>query len=134
MVGVPFLVTRWLCGPSSRIGWPLPCRTRSAAMIVGPEQEDEDERRDRRAAGAEGDVAEDVEDRDLVGEAGRGGRASGDFLSLPVFGGRPAGAKRAFRLSTSGPIRLAFDPLTMTTSPAPIASASSGSSSAAVSA
>ena len=36
MVGVPFLVTRWVCGPSSRIGWPLPWRTRSAAMIVGP--------------------------------------------------------------------------------------------------
>ncbi len=28
MVGVPFLVRRCDAGPSSRIGWPLPCRAR----------------------------------------------------------------------------------------------------------
>ena len=36
MVGVPFLVTRWDCGPSVRIGWPLPCFMRSLAMMTGP--------------------------------------------------------------------------------------------------
>ena len=35
MVGVPRLA-RWVCGPSSRIGWPLPWRTRSMLMKRGP--------------------------------------------------------------------------------------------------
>ena len=35
IVGVPFFVTRCDCGPSSRIGWPLPCRARSAAIVSG---------------------------------------------------------------------------------------------------
>ena len=35
MVGVPRLA-RWVCGPSSRIGWPLPWRMRSMAMKRGP--------------------------------------------------------------------------------------------------
>src|SRR3546814_9575596 len=35
MVGVPRF-TKWLCGPSSRIGCPLPCRTRSQPMNFGP--------------------------------------------------------------------------------------------------
>ena len=35
IVGVPRLA-RWVCGPSSRIGWPLPCRTRSIAIMRGP--------------------------------------------------------------------------------------------------
>ena len=35
MVGVPRLA-RWLCGPSARIGWPLPWRTRSQEMNHGP--------------------------------------------------------------------------------------------------
>ncbi len=38
MVGVPRLVSRWVCGPSSRIGWPLPWRIRSSEMIQGPNQ------------------------------------------------------------------------------------------------
>ena len=38
MVGVPFLVSRCDGGPSSRIGWPLPCLMRSAAMIRGPKK------------------------------------------------------------------------------------------------
>jgi hypothetical protein len=33
IVGVPFFVIRWDFGPSSRIGWPLPCFTRSVSMI-----------------------------------------------------------------------------------------------------
>ena len=35
IVGVPRLA-KWVCGPSSRIGWPLPCRTRSKLMKRGP--------------------------------------------------------------------------------------------------
>jgi hypothetical protein len=35
IVGVPFLA-RWVCGPSERIGCPLPCRTRSQPMNFGP--------------------------------------------------------------------------------------------------
>ncbi len=35
MVGVPAFL-KWVCGPSARIGWPLPWRTRSEAMILGP--------------------------------------------------------------------------------------------------
>src|SRR5215475_10861793 len=29
MVGVPAFSTMWRCGPSARIGWPLPCFTLS---------------------------------------------------------------------------------------------------------
>ena len=36
MVGVPFLVSRCDCGPSVRIGCPLPCFSRSSAMMAGP--------------------------------------------------------------------------------------------------
>ena len=35
IVGVPAFL-KWVCGPSARIGWPLPCLTRSELMIVGP--------------------------------------------------------------------------------------------------
>ena len=35
MVGVPAFL-KWVCGPSARIGWPLPCRKRSEAMMRGP--------------------------------------------------------------------------------------------------
>ena len=38
MVGVPFLVRRCEAGPSVRIGWPLPCLRRSAAMMFGPKK------------------------------------------------------------------------------------------------
>ena len=36
MVGVPRFVSRCDCGPSSRIGWPLPWRKRRLSMIQGP--------------------------------------------------------------------------------------------------
>ena len=38
IVGVPFLVSRCEAGPSARIGWPLPCLRRSAAMVAGPKK------------------------------------------------------------------------------------------------
>ncbi len=37
MVGVPAFL-KWVCGPSARIGCPLPCRTRSEAMMAGPKR------------------------------------------------------------------------------------------------
>ncbi len=40
MVGVPAFL-KWVCGPSARIGWPLPCRMRERAMISRPEHEDD---------------------------------------------------------------------------------------------
>ena len=36
MVGVPCFSTMWRCGPSLRIGWPLPCFTFSQRMSGGP--------------------------------------------------------------------------------------------------
>ncbi len=35
MVGVPAFL-KCVCGPSARIGWPLPWRMRNAEMICGP--------------------------------------------------------------------------------------------------
>ena len=68
MVGVPFLVTRCDCGPSVRIGWPLPCRSAQLVDDHRPEQEHEHQRGDHRAAGADRDVAEHVEDSENVPE------------------------------------------------------------------
>ncbi len=36
MVGVPCLVSRWLSGPSLRIGWPSRCFFFSQRMVRGP--------------------------------------------------------------------------------------------------
>ena len=36
MVGVPFLLTMWLAGPSSRIGWPWACLLRSQRIRLPP--------------------------------------------------------------------------------------------------
>ncbi len=36
MVGVPALAMMCDCGPSLRIGWPLPWNSRSRSMIIGP--------------------------------------------------------------------------------------------------
>ena len=38
MVGVPFLVNKCEAGPSARIGWPLPCLSRSEVMMRGPKK------------------------------------------------------------------------------------------------
>ncbi len=35
MVGVPAFL-KWVCGPSARMGWPLPCLIRNESMIIGP--------------------------------------------------------------------------------------------------
>ncbi len=60
-MGVPFLVSRWPCGPSSRIGWPLPCRMRRPAMICGPNRKTKNSAVTTAPAVLKGDVAEDVE-------------------------------------------------------------------------
>ena len=78
MVGVPCFLDMWLAGPSSRIGWPLPCLKRRW-MITGPEQEHEQRRHDR-AAGAERDVAKHIEDR----KSGRSIRRAGNRTCVTV--------------------------------------------------
>src|SRR5699024_6331266 len=81
------------------------------------EQEDEEQRRDRRRAGAEGDVAEDVERlrlHQLAEKVKHQIPCSRRPLSAPS---RFPSAKRCFSASTTGPRRLPFDPLTITTSP-----------------
>src|SRR4029078_8934765 len=81
MVGVPRLA-RWLCGPSTRIGCPVPWRSRREVQEhgrdrrrvlpaqvgdePGAEQQADEQRRRARRAGAEADVADEVED---AGEA-----------------------------------------------------------------
>jgi hypothetical protein len=75
MVGVPAFL-KCVCGPSARIGWPLPCRSAQRIDDRGPKDEDDQRRGDQRAAGAEGDVAEDVEGRDLVGKRDEKGEHS----------------------------------------------------------
>ena len=75
---------------------------RSQAMIARPEQEDEDQRGHVAPAGAEGDVAEEVEDRELVGELDETGKASGGVLVACRRRCRPA--NRALqRLDESAP-------------------------------
>ena len=38
MVGVPALLTRWPSGPSLRIGWPRPWRTRKSSISGRPKR------------------------------------------------------------------------------------------------
>ena len=73
MVGVPFFSIRWRSGPSARIGWPLRCSERSQRITRGPEDEGDQQRGQARRARAEGDVAEQVEQDELVRERTRAG-------------------------------------------------------------
>ena len=108
MVGVPFLVTRWLSGPSARIGWPCLCDLRQA-MMRGPDQEADEQRRHHRAARAERQIAEQVERREIVGE-----RVEYDTASASPFAPQPAGAAMSRGHSS---MRLPCEPFTITTSP-----------------
>ena len=65
MVGVPALL--WWAGPISRIGWPTRMRD-SQRISEGPTRKARKSAVSVARAGAEGDVAEDVEDADLGGE------------------------------------------------------------------
>src|SRR5712691_913691 len=78
------------------------------------EQEYERQRRDRRPGGAESDVAKDIKDGEFAGELAEVGKHQAASSSAAADGLDP---KRLCKASTSGPMRLAFDPLTITTSP-----------------
>ena len=82
MVGVPSL--SWWSGPISRIGWPTRMRPR-ARISARADQEGDEERGQRGGAGAERDVAEDVEGAERPRAGRAGGRASA----------RPLGARAA---------------------------------------
>ena len=122
MVGVPFLVTRCDGGPSLADRLALALLEAQHVDDRAAEQEDEDERGDDRAAGAEGDVAKDVEERDFVGklgqpiehrvEPGSAWRACASALCL--------GNCCSIAL-TIGPIFEPSEPFTITASPARMA-------------
>ena len=66
MVGVPAFSMTWRSMPSVRIGWPLPCRACIQRMKREPMATTTQLRRHQRHAGAEGQVAQQVEDGDVV--------------------------------------------------------------------
>ncbi len=109
MVGVPCFSTMWRCGPSLRIGWPLPCFTLSKRDDARTEEEDEEQCRQDRRTGPRRLVLEDVEQRHFVGETGEQVEEHQDSFRT--------GGNFCRMASTSGPIRLPSDPLTITTSP-----------------
>ena len=83
-----------------------------------PEKEDEESSGRRRADRAERQVTEQVQRAEIAGQFGE----PDEHRSPQVTGGAPP--KRSLRAATNGPIRLPLEPFTMTTSPAPMASAS----------
>ena len=93
---------------------------------LGPEQEHEQQRGDQRAAGAEGDVAKDVEGGELGGELGQPVEHCPSPSPRPGQASAASRAKRRFKASTNGPMRLPNEPLTMIASPGPTASKSLG--------
>ena len=128
---------RCVFGPSSRIGWPLPCLTRKQVDDAGSEQHHEQQRGEDGAAGAEGDVAENVQRPDLVAEVHQLVEHStsptrpvdlGSRLSVPTRAPTTRTAPSALRASasTSGAMRDPSEPLIITTSPARTASQQSG--------
>ena len=116
MVGVPALVRMWLSGPSLRIGWPRPWRTRSSSISGRPNRKPKSERGEEGAAGAEGDVAEDVEDAEVLRQLGEvvEHRAASPLRRVAT------GRASPMRLiaSTTRPTREPCEPLTMAMSPA----------------
>ena len=84
---------------------------------------------DHRAAGAEGDVAEDVEDGELVGQFDEPieHRLNLVRTRFPTCHARTDSVRSAL---TIGPMREPSEPLTMTASPAPTADSTCGSSAA----
>ena len=95
IVGVPALA-RCVCGPSCRITWPI-WKSRSRRISERPEHQAQRQRRHARAGGAERDVAEHVQHRELAGGAGRraGGTASGELRLQPIDDDVGADAARA---------------------------------------
>ena len=105
MVGVPRLA-RWESGPSSRIGWPLPWRTRSQPMNLGPISRPMNRAVAVAAPARKRDVAEEVEHPRIA-------KLFCDPEKHQSF--PPASA------STRAASPMEFDPLTSTASPGPIA-------------
>ena len=120
MVGVPFLVSRCEAGPSARIGWPLPCFEPQRRDDHRPEEEHEQQPGRRRAERAERQIAEQIEDARRRAKD-RPARSASRFPNVAFRRTRIVRASAA----TSGPMRLPFEPLIMTTSPPRSASASS---------
>ena len=89
----------------ARIGWPLRCTRCSQRISFGPTTEADHQRRQARGARAEGDVAEQVEQDELVGERLRAGRTASGAL------------RQAIERSDDQLIRLPRLPLTSTASP-----------------
>ncbi len=72
------------CGPSARIGWPLPCCSAQHVDDRRAEQEHEHRRGHHRAAGAERDVAKHVEERERVRKMRSANKASAINLATAV--------------------------------------------------
>ena len=116
MVGVPCFSTMWRCGPSLRIGWPLPCFSFSQRISAGPMTEGDEERRHHRPAGAEGEVSEQTE----AARTGRhGSEVKDNKTSAPLRLAR-------FQRFDDDRHRLPIEPLTRTVSPGFSAATSGG--------
>ena len=63
----PAFSTMWRCGPSVRMGWPLPCFTFSQRIRPPLIDKREEQRRHHRAAGTERQILEQPEEGELVG-------------------------------------------------------------------
>ena len=115
MVGVPFLVMRWLSGPSAA--------DRLAAALAHAqdldqrpaEEEAEDERGEEGAAGAEGDVAEDVERVQVLRQLGQ---VVEHLRAYPSGASAGRASPIVLIASTTWPTREPSEPLTMAMSPA----------------
>ncbi len=68
MVGVPAF-PRWVSGPSVRTTWPTFIRV-SHRMVIGTQNEGQEQRRHHGSSRPEGEVPEEVEDDVNVGELG----------------------------------------------------------------
>ncbi len=67
MVGVPAFSRIWRCGPSARMGWPLPCFTFSQRISMGLIRKAISKRGHHCRARTEGQVFEQPEEGELVG-------------------------------------------------------------------
>src|SRR4029079_17352046 len=93
---------------------------------LGREQKHDQQRGDQRAAGAEGDVAKDVEGGEFGGQLGQPIEHRPSPSPRPGQASAAGASKRRFKASTNGPMRLPNEPLTMIASPGPTASKSLG--------
>ena len=107
IVGVPFL-EKCVAGPSSR-WWPLPCLTRNKSMMAGPSRNTKQQRRHDGAAGAEGDVAKNVQLPHL---------AAFTIEHSPILPPAPVRSAPPWPSTSGGHLVPLSEPLIITTSPA----------------